>query len=220
MVNHLTKVHTIWTESHSLLKRFWYERTLQDDWAVVSHKVDSSGNGDFRSNSFQQAVVSRCRLIVDSLEECDKNEVVIWTDIDIQWFRSAEQDLLTLLEDVDLLYQRETTGEERVNAGLLVFKVSGPVIDTTRRWRDAFSDGGSGKLDQEVLDIVLQDSPIRRRPLPARYWHRYLGPMPDDVVMHHAIGTFPTEDKSSVQHKYEQLMEVRLEYEERKRGLG
>src|ERR1051326_8798180 len=129
------EMNLVCSSSHNLLKTFWFDQTSQDGWHQVVHKVDHNQNGDYLSPAYRSVLSVRLAKMAQSTADCS-GQLLAWSDVDIQWFRPAEADLLMLLQEADFLYQRETALGNKVNAGLVVMRATPDVHALLTRCRD------------------------------------------------------------------------------------
>ena len=78
-----------------------------------------AGFGDLLSPEFLQCISSKVDLILQSIEE-NRDQIVIWYDIDIQFFDLQPKMLLNQLGNHDIAFQREGHRVTDVNTGFIV----------------------------------------------------------------------------------------------------
>jgi len=191
--------------SHQVLRDTIFLPTLRDPWELIEIPVDVPGNGDFRSDGFYEAVAVRTRRYVELVRRFP-GEIIVFSDVDIQWFRPAQADLMQAMEGLDMVFQRDHAVHCKVNLGFFAVQANARSENMLTRIADAAAHRVS---DQNfVNDLVRQNAmPCRFGLLPATYFNDALkaGPIPprEQWVLYHSIFTLPRDGKSSIQLKLE-----------------
>lgn len=203
------KLFCVLTPSHELLFHSYFRPTLPAGFDLQVVRSVETGQGDFLSADWSRAMMEKGRATCESLHE-NRGEIIVWSDVDLQFFALQPADLEALLEQSgrDILFQREWREQEEINGGFFVCRCTDAVIAL---FNAVFED--MQKLveprNQPAINARLQ----KQQPavawgyLPLSFYAWTHGwPPPRDLVLHHANGTV---GKNSVARKIAQFEEVR-----------
>ena len=101
------KLYGIATPSHSVLKDKWFLKTLKDDYEVVIVPFDLVRGGNFKDANFLRAVRAKVDLILRAIQE-NWNQIFIFSDVDIQFFKPTKRIVLDLMDGKDMVIQRDS----------------------------------------------------------------------------------------------------------------
>jgi len=159
-------------------------------------------------------VMNKLPIILRALDEerDQKDGMLVWSDVDIQFFDFSMPDLEETLarSGKDALFQQEgvvwADGHREFNSGFFIFRRS----EKMRAFFQAALEMMRGKecpYDQHVMNRMLAQQPwIEWDCLSRRYYARTHGfPPPRDAILHHATCSL----KNSVQAKIRQMRLVR-----------
>lgn len=209
--------------SHDVLRDTIFLPTLRDPWELIEIRVEVPGNGDFRSDGFYEAVAVRTRRYVELVRRF-AGEIIVFSDVDIQWFQPVQADLLREMEDLDMVFQRDHATKRKVNVGFFALRANARSLDLLIRTADAAERRLS---DQNFVNELVQHDamPCRFGLLPATYFNDALkaGPIPprDQWKLYHSIFTLPRGGKNSVELKLEKHAAVaRAGHHDREQPTG
>ena len=197
------------TPSHELLFRSYFRPTLPAGFDVQIVRSSGAGQGDFLSADWSQAMREKGRATCESLRE-NRGEIVVWSDVDLQFFALQPDDLSTLLAQSgqDILFQREWRDRDEVNGGFFVCRCTAAVIALFTAVLEDMAALAEPR-NQPAINARLQ----RQQPavpwgyLPLSFYAWTHGwPPPAGLALHHANGTI---GKNGVARKIAQLEEVR-----------
>ena len=186
------KLYSIFTEETNLLKDI-FQKSLKDDWEIILTDWDKTGeDGNWGTQSFGTLMRKKVNYMIEVVEKNIGN-IIIFSDIDIQFFKKCNRLIEKSIENNDILFQSENWPEKRINAGFIVIRCNEKTIEFFRE----VSKVEFEKLryfEQSAMSEILEKNTIGLRwdILPAQFWamsHR-LAP-PHDIVLHHANCTEP-----------------------------
>lgn len=141
------------------------------------------------------------RKILKSLQQYQDRPFIIFSDIDIQFFRPFRETLATHMRDLDMAFQQENDFRE-VNLGLFCCKpkpaVSAFFEEALRRIEQY------NRIDQTVVNDMIYElgmsgidglNELRLGRLPREFFNWSSGRFPQDMICHHANCTLPLYDK-------------------------
>lgn len=200
-----------YTESHSsLADRF--RRSFKDtDIALelVPLPTIGSGEGNFQSESWRNAVVAKQRLVLANIKR-SQDEILIVADVDIQFFRPIRPVIESTFGggEMDIAFQAERSWPGGgYNAGFIAIRCSDRVLALYEAML-ASNIEAAHLLEQDWLNQNLGRFPIVHSAFPAKIWAWTHGPetISRDIVLHHANGTV---GGSTLAQKMDQLDFVR-----------
>lgn len=197
--------------SHDPLKRYVFLSTLCEKWDLVELRFFHGGSGNYNSADYNKVIVERVNLMREIAEE-SPNEIVVFSDVDIQWFRPAQQAILQALEGLDLVFQREMPEQTIANCGFLALRSNRRALDYLTELCGAATNG---QRDQEATNALITRGlmPCSFGFLPYTFcndnFHSKWRPSPTEMILYHSIGTIPTPEKTSIQIKLERHLAAR-----------
>jgi hypothetical protein len=225
------KLFSLYTESHRALKDEWFLRTLKDDFSLNLRFWEPGQRdcGDFRSTQWLGAAEEKLKILEWAVRE-NQNEIILWCDVDVQFFRPCAQIFEEAIQNADLAFMHEQNNTD-INAGVIVIRCNQRTLDffttASRRGIEGFF----------IADQSLMEHLLRSCAVPGLRWNllpdQVFGPsqlasinreqmlsfdtkhIPDDIALHHANMTVPAWGKTSIQLKVDQLQQVRRIVESR-----
>jgi MoaA/NifB/PqqE/SkfB family radical SAM enzyme len=196
------KLVAVFTPSHERLKDEWFLRTLQDDYELRLHPCDIRGPGTYMHEDWTRAVLFKSERIIEAIEE-NWDDVFVYSDVDVMFFRSTKAEILTALTDRDIVCQIDDP------AGNLCTGFFGARANdaTLRLWRDVRRSVGREGRDQLAFNRLLRQQPgLRAGALPRSFFGagtfagrrmdgRQRFHIPPNAVMFHANWTLGVENK-------------------------
>jgi hypothetical protein len=213
------KLYSIYTDEVRALKNVFLE-SIKDDWEInVQYRGKSGeGNGDFSSKGWYKILTDKLELIVEKIRE-NWGEIIIWSDVDIQFFAKCNDLIEIAIADKDIVFQAEWWPRKEVNTGFSVIRCNNKTLALYQLALQ--SDIGNLKFgDQSAINHILKENKIDIAwdILPKQFWatsHFKLdsSPPPPDIVLHHANCTAPIIEEGkkigSVELKLQHLEDVR-----------
>ena len=98
------KVSCCYTPSHNTLYHEDFLSTILAGFTVQSELIEMFGEGHYDSPQFVPCVVKKVDLILRSLCE-NVGSVIIWSDVDIRFYRLTPDIATTELGDRDIVFQ-------------------------------------------------------------------------------------------------------------------
>lgn len=164
-------------------------------------RLNIAGPGDFLSGEFLRCIREKLGLVVASIAK-NPGSVVVWSDVDIQFFDLRSVDLQAALgsssAESDLLFQSESRRATEVNTGFFVCRCS---PSTLKFFQTVHSELGARPEENEqmVINRLLRqarppragnDHPLSWNYLPPSFYARSHGwPPPRKLALYHANST-------------------------------
>lgn len=209
---HINKLYTIYSPSHEVLYTDWFLPSLQDDFEVVVKKIDQIGDpNNFKSNEWGATMLAKVDLILDAIKE-EWGGFFIYSDVDIQFFKSYRDVVEPLMEGKDILFQKDNPQGTKC-AGFFVCRANETTLALWQNVKKYMIDRRMN-CDQTALNAVLPGSRANWGFLPQEFFgggtfnNHHWGPgeklpIPAGAIMHHANYTI------GIEHKIAQLHYVR-----------
>src|SRR3982074_1281162 len=100
------KIFCCYTPSHHTLYYDDFLPTIPPGFTVQSEVIEMFGQGHYDSPQFVPCVVKKVDLILQSLR-AHAGSVIIWADVDIQFYRLTPDIVMAELGDRDIAFQAD-----------------------------------------------------------------------------------------------------------------
>lgn len=201
------KIFSCYTRAHEALLQNYFAPSLPSDFQLHATLLEGSGRGDFLSIEFIECIHRKIDLILASLQTYS-DEVLVWSDVDIVFFRCSASYVASLLAESgkDILFQREGKATADVNAGFFVCRANQCVIAFFEKVRTGLL-GDRTKNEQYVVnELSRAGAGVQWSYLPWTFYARTHGwPPPSDIALYHAN---ETPGKNGVAQKFAQFEEL------------
>lgn len=190
------KLFAVYNKDQEKLKDIFI-RSIKDDWEVNIVKVNMLP-GELRSLEFNSIERKKQEMVVEQIKE-NYGELLIVSDVDIQFFNKCTPIILKSLGDKDILFQAarvhpaEWKSGDEVNIGFMVMVCNEKnlkLIEATikRDWSQ-YNNTGQATVNALLKEKAIID--LKYGVLPEQFWlpKWYKIDPPRDIVMHHAIQT-------------------------------
>ncbi len=210
------KLFSIYTNQTLVLKDQWFLKTLQDDWELhlIYLKDAPKGDGDYLSDEWYYCIKSKIALLIEAIKN-NWNAVIIWADIDIQFFRRCTDIIEQSIQNNDIVFQIWNKKKKEVNSGFMAIRCNEKTLAFFKTvLATPFKD--RKYADQDIINDMLKQGSmsIRWGFFGREIYHIGLGVVPFNIVLHHACGTSAPFIKygrkiSSIELKIKQLTRLR-----------
>ena len=150
-----------YTPAHEVLYRDIFRPSVPPGFRVCAQELAITGAGDFLSPEFLSCIRKKIDLVVRSIDE-NPGRLVVWSDVDIRFFRLSPGDLESAIESsrADILFQRESPRMSDVNTGFFVCRCGPTVREFFSKVRDQLGSS-PGKNEQMVVNRLLQNEEFK-----------------------------------------------------------
>lgn len=187
------KLYSIYTEETVELKDI-FMRSLQDDWEVNLVYWGKAGeDGNWGTKSFGKLMRRKIEFLIDNVEK-NWGDVIIFSDIDIQFFGECNRLIEVAIQNNDVLFQSEYWPGKNINAGFIVTSCNHRALNFFKSVAGLKLEGLKF-FEQSAMNELLKNDSIDLRwdVLPSQFWARSQGDKPPlDIVLHHANCTIPS----------------------------
>lgn len=203
----LIPLHLIYTDSHLVLLEQWLLPSLQDSVEIIIHYLPQEcPSGKFLQKGWKKTTIKKVEIIVEAIKHCTTGWF-IYSDVDIQFFRPVVEELANLLENHDIVFQKDNP-HGTVCSGFFACKAN---EKTWRLWERVLNFMlESNYSDQGALNYILKtnitDLGLQWNYLPLTYYGggSLTGKMwkigkllkiPHNIALHHANWTIGITNK-------------------------
>lgn len=197
------KLYAIYTKEISEFRKI-FEESIKDDFELNILEFDA--------DDFTNLMKKKIECIAESIEE-NMGDIIIWSDLDIQFFKPCKDILLQSMEEQDICFMDE--GGNDVNTGFMVIRCN----EKTKKFFEMVLKLDFSQLsinEQSAINMVLNyyKHDVKWDKLPKKIWAYSNGRIPpEDIVLHHANCTLVKDENdqlvNSTEKKFEQLRTVK-----------
>jgi len=209
------KLYSLYTKTHEVLAKQWFMSSLNDEFDLHMKMVSNVRGGDYGTEAFGSAVLEKSNYIISAIQE-NMGEVFIYSDVDIQFFKPVQSELIKAIEGYDIVCQKDgPRNKGELCTGFFVIKANQQTLRLWELVRECVQKEGR---DQIAFNRIVR----RLRYLPFRYLYscprikyNYLPlyffgggaltgkqwfpgielSIPDNIVLHHANWTVGIKNK-------------------------
>lgn len=186
-------LQSIYTDEVRPLKARFVSSFL-DDWEVnIEHwGTIGEGGGNFATRGYVELLRRRTNFLIDLIKE-RSGQILVWSDVDIQFFGRCEPFIRSALRSADLAFLAEDPARSEVSGGFVAIRCNA----STQSFYAAVAATPFENLpfyDQSAVSQLLRSGQpaVSWTMLPGQFWAMsHLGPPPADIVLHHANCTRP-----------------------------
>lgn len=218
-------IHVFGNEGQSVLYQQFFRTSLQDEWNLIYHELQTKAAADFATQSFKRIIHEKVsRLVTEILGSEDPEGAFLLSDIDIQFFRRCEPVVLQALDQHDIVFQKEHALGPEVNTGFMAMRPTSQVKDlwseVEHRLARSLEDSEFVNEQQIVNMLLPTRTSLKWSTFPDEVWawsnsniHLNSENFPN-ILLHHANCTAPRGNKTSLELKVEQMDLVKQRYEQ------
>lgn len=173
------------TPSHEVMEHDWFRPSFQDNCPLeVLHTGKAEPcNGRWGSMSFSSAIYDKTKFIMRQVAK-NQGNMLLWSDVDIQFFAPVIPKLEELMQGKDMVFQRDHHLHEEICAGFFVTRCT---KKTLLFWFLAYLMQAvkkcllwitRGKVFYKYIDIMNDQRAVNlllgiifKPPLGKRYWN-------------------------------------------------
>jgi predicted O-methyltransferase YrrM len=192
----MLKLYSLFTPSHQVLKERFFEPTLPDDVKPHFRFFDNDGEGSIQDPSWRRAVIRKVEFILEVIE-CNRDEVFVFSDVDIQFFGSFAHWVPKTMAQYDLAFQIDAPGPA-LCTGFFFCRGNDITREVWTRALERMHETDAREDDQFTLRQLVWKTPgLRWTCLPpifcgggtltGKHWQPGSAlPLPRGLLMHHA----------------------------------
>lgn len=187
------KLLSCYTPSHKVfLDAFNTIHDVDEDVQVILKELPQEcPSGEFAEDGWKLTTAKKFEFILEELTKCEPEELLAFSDIDIQYFKPISNLVEKALKDNDIVFQNDYYGHACTGFFFMrncdaVRKLLFQAMMIIPEWRD----------DQEATNKLLPNGDVRYGLLPPQFftfgmfYNHWQGqenfPLPEGIIMHHA----------------------------------
>lgn len=218
----IIKAYTLFTDSHKKFLTDYFMPTFpfrKEIELTVLHRPQHCATASFESPGWKETMRDKSTCFYEKIKECKDDEIFMFIDPDIQFFKDFYEDIITRMSNLDILWQNDVIGG--VNTGFFAVRNN---KQTRAFFKTVLDNLDSQQFSQEqvLANYLLQNIAqfpsiaVRWAFMPAAYWtygHVAASPnkfgacrgswtpqsedftVPKDIIIHHANWTAGIDNK-------------------------
>ena len=190
-------IYAVVTESHRALLEDWFLKYLPDD-CIPTIAILKAAPVSFRSGHWHKIFIHKLQLVLQAIER-HSGEIISISDVDIQFFRTFADEVCTLIEGYDILFQNsKPEGPEiltQLCAGFSIVRCGPVAAEFFKEALRLVEEKNDPSFDDQVAFQSMCSGPTKAKVglLPNTYWT--CGKMwfpdmpldlPENIALHHA----------------------------------
>lgn len=117
------KMYTFYTKSHVAFKDIWVSSLIDENIEMVIKEFPQEcKSGKLFSDGWQAAMLRKVDMVLEAIQ-ANWGDVVIYSDIDVEFFKPISKKIMELMVNKDLVIQRDTPSG-MVCAGFFAFRAN------------------------------------------------------------------------------------------------
>jgi hypothetical protein len=221
------KLYTLYSDSHKVLFDEWFYpsfKSTNSDLLLI-HKLSEQfcSSGNYMDAGWKETMIEKDNFIIQSLEDAQLNEIIIHTDVDIQFFKNITKNLdFNIFDTYDIICQADAP-----NAACFGFMI----MKNTEKLKQMFkeivkivkqaNDQSMHHVnDQRVLNSIHRSFDVKLGLLDYRYFSNWMthnldiskslfsdfqavdsNNIPSNLVLHHANYVVGVQTKIDLMNK-------------------
>jgi hypothetical protein len=187
-------IYAVITPSHRVLyERFFLPSLNQDQFDLHALDLEQEGKGEFLADDFKRCILFKLEQIIASIKR-HEGTIIVWSDVDIQFFGLTASKMLAPFLDKDLLFavQKLARGRNDACGGFYAIKCNQQTLAFFEIVLQTTIHETNGN-EQDAINLLLQKAGAPK-------WE-FLGPefyarthgvwLPKSAVIHHATCIVP-----------------------------
>lgn len=149
------RLYAFYTPSHQILKDEWFVPTLQDNYELKVERYDQECvSGKYRQGGWAKTMLRKIESVVKAVRE-NWDEIFIYSDVDIQFFRPTKNLISRFLKGKDMVFQTDSP-EGALCAGFFACRANPRTLKFWQGIRDRLSNDEDPKRgDQDLVNHLL-----------------------------------------------------------------
>lgn len=205
-IDYRIKMYTICSESHTVLRNNYFLPSIKDNFDIVLRTADQlCKTASYLEEGWNTFMVKKVEFIIDAIKE-NWNKIFVYSDVDIQFFKSFEGEIENLILNKDIVIQKNDHFGNYC-AGFFICKGND---STLKLWSEIKNKMlKNPNLDDQIpLNDLLKYNifKVKHASLPNEFFQPGLDVLrrwqpsneinvPKDIIMHHACYTVGLDNK-------------------------
>lgn len=228
------KIYTLYSESHKILFDEWFYPSLvqtNPDLTLITKKSEQfCSSGNYMEKGWKETMIEKDNYIIQSLEESKIGDIIIHSDVDIQFFKNIKENLnLDIFNHIDIACQAD--GPSYACFGFMIMKNSLKLQNMFKNIVKIITDQTDQSIDhvndQRLMNEIYPNHDIKLGLLNYKYFSSWMTQnfsnnqiifnnfnpvdqenIPSDLILHHANYVIGVEAKINLMKrikKYQNL---------------
>lgn len=135
---------------------------------LAVRSIEQDGDGTFANEGWQRSTARKMEFTLETLESLPDDDLVLWVDVDIVFFRPVRDDLIRLMDEAraDILFQNDR--RELCSGFFIVGKTRAPI----ELFREVLRVIPDHRDDQVAINSIIARSGTLRSPPETLLHHR------------------------------------------------
>lgn len=146
------KLYSLYTNHHKVFKDDWFIPSLKEEFDLNIKEYQHDTKGEIGNKAFKKAMLLKVSTIIDAVQENVK-DTIIYSDIDIQFFKSFKKLVRKEIENYDILIQRDSPFGVFC-AGFMVIKCNENTLYLFKKIKEIMVERDTHD-DQQILNELL-----------------------------------------------------------------
>lgn len=221
------KIYTLYSQSHKELFNDWFYPSLKQtnsDLRLI-HKMSEQfcSSGNYMEVGWKETMVEKDNYIIQSLNEAKKDEILIHSDVDVQFFKNIKENLkFNIFDEFDILCQADSPNTACF--GFMIMKNSDNLKNMFQNIVEIIKQTNNQSVhyvnDQSVMNKIHNHFNIKIKLLDYRYFSNWMtnnlqiskslyenfnprdqNNIPSDLILHHANYVIGVQTKIDLMQK-------------------
>lgn len=228
------KIYTLYSESHKVLFDDWFYPSLTQtnpDLTLITKVSDQfCSSGNYMEKGWKETMVEKDNYIIQSLEESNIGDIIIHSDVDVQFFKNIKQNInLDIFDHIDIACQSD--GPSYACFGFMIMKNTIKLQNMFKQILKIINDQNDNSIDhindQRLMNEIYPQYDINLGLLNYKYFSNWMTQnllnskmiyndfnpvdqenIPSNLILHHAnyvIGVQAKIDLMKKIKKYQNL---------------
>jgi hypothetical protein len=203
------KLYAFYTPSHTVFVDKWFLPSIKDDYEMIISFFEEQecSTAQFMNEGWKKTTLKKVDMIINAIQE-NWGKMFVYSDVDIQFFRPTQETILNLIQDNDIVIQRDNP-KGQACTGFFACWGNEKILAL---WQDVKKTmlEIAELSDQKSFNYCLQtqNNPygikwtflpnefVSGGTLTGKHWKPGQElPIPDNVILHHANWTEGVENK-------------------------
>lgn len=146
------KLYSLYTNHHKVFKDNWFIPSLKEEFDLNIREYQIDNKGEIGNKAFKDAMLLKVSTIIEAIQE-NNNEIIIYSDIDIQFFKKFKNYIKKEMLNYDMLIQRDSPFGVFC-AGFMVIKCNRSTLNLFKKIRETMLLRDTHD-DQQILNELL-----------------------------------------------------------------